>query len=318
MNEMTRKDFLKGTLALGGLIATSRLPALADNPAIFPKRGNFERLSINKVHINAGTTEPFSVLHISDTHLTDAYPQEDEKKQKLKAVRTQTFGGRQEEALRDSIAWAKANTDYLLHTGDLIDWVSQANLDLVKKYYGDAMFGSIGNHEYSHNMWFDKGSDDTVPNRVQTHALLGKYYPFNVTFASQVVHGVRFISIDDVFARVTSEQVELFKAEAKKGQPIILLMHVPFYTDFIFGTNAKYWKYGSKFRGWPETSGEYKIQKEDPTTRDFIAYLKSEPLLKGILAGHLHITVQDRFSPTAMEYVVGGNYGFVGQEVSFT
>jgi len=32
----------------------------------------------------------------------------------------------------------------------------------------------------------------------------------------------------------------------------------------------------------------------------------------------LHITVQDRFSPTAMEYVVGGNYGFVGQEVSFT
>ncbi|MBR4170111.1 MAG: metallophosphoesterase [Kiritimatiellae bacterium] len=315
---MTRKDFLKSTLALGGLIATSRLPALADNPAIFPKRGRFERLSINKVHINAGATEPFSVLHISDTHLTEAYPQEDEKKQKLKEVRTQTFGGRQEEALRDSIAWAKDNTDYLLHTGDLIDWISQANLDLVKKYYGDAMFGSIGNHEYSHNMWLDKGPDNPSANLAKTRELLSQYYPFNVSFASQVVNGVRFISLDEVHARVTPEQVEQFKAEAKKGQPIVLITHVPFYTDFIFGTNAKYWNYGTKFRGWPDTKGEYKIQKEDPVTRDFIAYLKSEPLLKGILAGHLHITVQDRFSPTAMEYVVGGNYGFVGQEVSFT
>ena len=45
---------------------------------------------------------------------------------------------------------------------------------------------------------------------------------------------------------------------------------------------------------------------------------EGERLLKAILAGHLHITVQDRFSPTAMQYVVGSNYGFVGQEVIFT
>ena len=53
-------------------------------------------------------------------------------------------------------------------------------------------------------------------------------------------------------------------------------------------------------------------------TRDFIASLRREPLLKAILAGHLHITVQDRFSPTAMQYVVGGNFMFHGQEVLFT
>ena len=47
-------------------------------------------------------------------------------------------------------------------------------------------------------------------------------------------------------------------------------------------------------------------------------YLKSEKLLKGILAGHLHFSVQDRFSPTAMEYVVGGNFLFHGQEILFT
>ena len=53
-------------------------------------------------------------------------------------------------------------------------------------------------------------------------------------------------------------------------------------------------------------------------TRDFIAYLKGGKLLKGILAGHLHITVQERFSPTAVQYVVGGNFLHHGQQVFFT
>ena len=68
----------------------------------------------------------------------------------------------------------------------------------------------------------------------------------------------------------------------------------------------------------PGARGDFKRQLEDPVTRGFIAYLRKEPLLKGILAGHLHIAVQERFSPTAMQYVVGGNYMFHGQEVLFT
>ena len=47
----------------------------------------------------------------------------------------------------------------------------------------------------------------------------------------------------------------------------------------------------------------------------FIEYLGKEPLLKAILAGHEHIMVQDVFSPTAVEYVVGGNYMFAAREV---
>ena len=44
----------------------------------------------------------------------------------------------------------------------------------------------------------------------------------------------------------------------------------------------------------------------------------ADHLLKGILAGHLHIDVNDRFSPTAMQYVVAGNFMFRGQHVLFT
>ena len=314
-----RRDFLRSALAAGALAATSRLPSLADDPALFPKRGKFERLALSYVHIDAGATKPFSILHISDTHFTEAYPHEDEMKRKLKEVRTQTFGGRQEEALRDSLAWAKDNVDFVLHTGDMIDWLSEANLDLVKRHFGGAMLGSMGNHEFSRYMWLEK-SENTEAYKARSADLLGKVFPFDLRLHSRAVNGVNFVTIDSVYGYICPDQAERFRAEVKKGLPIILCMHVPFYTDGLWRASRKFWsRAGKKFESAaiPDASGDFKMQQTDPTTRDFIAYLKTEPLLKGLLAGHLHITVQDRFSPTAMQYVVGGNFLFHGQEVTF-
>ena len=67
----------------------------------------------------------------------------------------------------------------------------------------------------------------------------------------------------------------------------------------------------------PEISGDYKVQKEDKVTREFIEGLKKEKLLKCILAGHEHITVEDQFSPTCREYLVAGGFLFHAREVMF-
>ena len=42
------------------------------------------------------------------------------------------------------------------------------------------------------------------------------------------------------------------------------------------------------------------------------------PLLKGLLTGHYHFDVQDRFSPTAVEFLVGGNFLFHGEEITIS
>ena len=315
--DLSRRRFLQ---AAGGLVAVSALPSFADDPSVFPLRGKYERLVLSYQRIDAGATKPFSVLHISDTHLTEAYPDENEMKHFIKGYRTKTFGGRQEEALRDSLAWAKNNVDYVVHTGDLIDFQSRANFDLVKKYYGPAMCGSLGNHEFSQNMGRTKESG-TEGYKAETAELLRAAYPFDIRLQSTVVNGVNFVTIDDVYGYVCPDQVERFAAEVKKVLPIILCMHVPFITPHIWLADQKFWtRAGRKFESAavPDARGDYKVQQTDPVTRDFIAYLKTEKLLKGILAGHLHITVQDRFSPTAMQYVIGGNFMFHGEEVFFT
>ena len=51
--------------------------------------------------------------------------------------------------------------------------------------------------------------------------------------------------------------------------------------------------------------------------KNFIKYLQHEPLLRCILAGHEHITVEDQFSPTCREYLVAGGFLFHAMEVLF-
>ena len=315
---MNRRQFIGG---LGGLVAVSGLPGCkTTSDELFAKRGCFERLSIAYAHIHAGATSPFSVLHISDTHLTAAYDDEPVALCGKSAARTQTFGGRQEIALQSSLDWAKRNVDYVLHTGDLIDYQSRANFDLVRKYYGETMFGSMGNHEF-YTYLPDEKHAGREPFKDRSWPLLKETYPVDARFSAKTVNGVTFVSLDDVFGVVQPDQVERFHAEAKKGLPIVLCMHVPFFTDLIWQLTMRYWRdHDKKFRNAavPSPSSDYKRQLEDKTTRDFIAYLKSEKLLKGLLVGHQHVTMEDRFSPTAMEYAVGGNFMFTGREVLFT
>ena len=330
---MNRRNFIIGSCGLvasaalptvvSGCVSTGRVDASAEKPDAIASRGKFERFNASYAHIHIGIEKPFSLLHVSDTHLTAAYPEESENKRKLSDWRTNgCFGGRQEESLRDTLAWAKANCDFVLHTGDLIDFQSRANYDLVKKYFGDGfMTGCMGNHEFSPEMWLSdpKESRDEV-FKDRTRKELAKVYPFDLSFHSKIVNGVNFVMLDDVYGYVTAAQVAKFKAEVAKGLPIILCMHVPFFTDGIVRCSAKFWsaprKYDAAARlGWYETDADCRIQREDTVTRDFIAYLKSEKLLRGILSGHLHLAYEERFSPTAVQYVAPGNYLFAAREV---
>ncbi len=318
MTTIGRRGFLSG---MTSVLAASALPAFAkDEMGLFPARGKFERLSIAYQHIHLGLKTPFSVLHVSDTHLT-AVDERDEERREFLDKRRRTFGGCQEESFCDTLAWAKKNVDYVIHTGDLIDCITEANLDLVRKYAGDAKIaGSVGNHEFQRRKPGEAIRRTSEYNALSRERLNGAY-PFDVTFQSTVINGVNFISMEQVYGFVVPEQVERFRSEVKRGLPIILCMHVPFFLEPVWRAHEKFRRNrGKLFRSavLSPPPVDYQRQMEDPVTRDFIAYLKREELLRGILCGHLHIDVQARFSPTAMEYVVGGNFIPHGEEVLFT
>lgn len=322
-NNLSRRTFLKRLAGTGVLVATSQLPSFAGNPSpsanspedkpdLFPQRGRFQRLSLGYATVEIGLEEPFSLLHITDSHLSDAYESEGEEHLKRKQKLTRTYGGRQEEALRDALTWARQHVEYVLHTGDLIDWQSEANFALVEKYFGEGFLGAVGNHEF-------KDLSPQPASREEQRDVLQSHYHADVFFRSQIIHGVNFIMLDNAFGTVSEEQVRRFRDEAAKGLPMVLCMHVPFFTEKIFRENARFWrsKRPMSSGSLPEPFGDFKAQISDPVTREFIGYLKTEPLLKSILAGHFHIMTEDQFSPTCREYVTGPGFLFTAREVLF-
>ena len=323
-----RRGFIKsallgagGIFAADALAAAEKTPPAAEGGDVFGERGSHEQLTLAYRHVKIGLEKPFSLLHISDTHLCAADGRESEFKRAFAERRNRLFGGKMEEALRDSLAWAKKNADAVLHTGDLIDFQTQANYDLVRRYLGGEpnVFGCAGNHEYQ-----GRNEGEVITNDFRYNDLTANEVRKAMAYAkridSVVVGGVNFVSLEQTYGVVCEEQVEGFRKEAQKGLPIVLCMHAPFMTDEIWRASCRFWSRGGKYRSaqLAAASGDYRRQLDDPLTTSFIAALKKEPLLKAICAGHLHITVSDDFSPTAKEYVVGGNFLFHGQEILFT
>ena len=319
-----RREFIAGILASGALVATADLPSPAVEPAClpFPRKTPRSYLSLGYQHIHMGLPQPFSVLHISDTHLAITTEADPPDKVAFAKKRNEGFGGNQARALAHSLAWAKDNADYVIHTGDLIDFQTAGNLDFVRKAFGAEkghLAAAMGNHEYQRRQDGERPKPTPDYNAL-SEKTLAEAFPFDINLQSTVVHGVNFVTMSQVYGLVSEEQVERFRAERAKGLPIILCMHVPFTTEHIRRAVAKFWGRSKKFRqvDAPKLHGDALRQETDPVTRAFVADLRKEPLLRGILAGHLHFDVQDRFSPTAMEYVVGGNFLYRGQEILFT
>ena len=265
-------------------------------------------LAVSYAHIEVGAEKPFSVLHISDTHLTEAFDDEEESIRDFAEQRAFTFCGRQWEALTASVDFAGRFADLIVHTGDLIDFASEGNMAAVRKFYeiaGNGVVFAPGNHE-----WQWHGADrDLYSERAM--AMCRAAYPCDLSISSKVVNGVNFVAMDDSVADVqgrpgiSEEQAEAFAREVEKGLPIVLCLHVPFFTPDVWKTFCQYWRnrdcrFTDAFPAEPK--------KLNDITEDFVAYLKTEPLLKAILSGHEHYSLDERFSPTATQFLVAGNY----------
>ena len=93
-------------------------------------------MELEKFEIEAGLKEPVTLLHLSDTHICLADERDNERKNVLAAGRIKSaFGGSNEQIeqwLDEAMAFGREQADLIIHTGDLVDFVSAANLDFLK------------------------------------------------------------------------------------------------------------------------------------------------------------------------------------------
>lgn len=348
---MDRRDFLKTSgaavagWALTGCAAkkvekTSGHEALASVPFI-PEvvRSAITRdikplppLNVKNIHLKVGARRPFAVMHVSDTHIVRVDNRDDEAKTKLASRRARSMAWG-EHYLDEAIAYACNHGMHMMHTGDLYDFVSEANLDTCAQHMLMAdWFVCAGNHEYS--KYVGEAKEDEA-YKADSREAVSSAYPNDLTFASRVIEGVNFVAVDDVYYYFTEHQHALMEAEMKKGLPVVMLCHVPLYTPEALAYELKATKGSCGYlTGVPEEiTSKYdpgvtypegqewryrKVQQHaDKPTLDFIAWLKEQQLLKAILCGHCHRFFEERFSPTAMQYAVDATYHGGAQAVFF-
>ena len=319
---MTRRRFF-------GLGVSSLAAAIIDRSAFGASLpdgyGCASDFSPTPLEIDVGAKKPFRALHFSDSHLNfmSAAEQVNDGAKRAFKNRVPVFP-QSLVNFQASVDYARRNSLLMLHTGDLVDYESEANYAISGRTLGNMadFHFAIGNHEY----WNPKGgkSRDEIRERVR------KAFANDVQVASRVVNGVNFVAFDDANNNVSADVCRRVKDEFAKGLPVVLMMHVPFYTPATFEWSFVTLGCGER-AGTADITGvpaeivrsKYRANQIDynvprPPTLELMAFLKEQRTLKSILCGHMHSAFSDRFSETAMQYVVGGNFKGDACEILFT
>ncbi|MBQ6619759.1 MAG: metallophosphoesterase [Thermoguttaceae bacterium] len=317
---MNRREFLTHSAAIcsAGWLANC-LPA--------PAGEDIPELKITPLTIPLPIEREFTALHISDTHLVYADQRDSERQRTHALERLEVFGGRPLEMLQASLRYAEEKGELLLHTGDMIDYVTAKNLDLTREAFaGRDCFASAGNHDFYPTQGDGPREDEEY--KAIAYDKVQAVFPNNLRFSSRVIGGVNFVVFDDVFYYVADDLVDRFKAEAAKGLPIVAMCHCPLYTRELFeycaGSNRDGVAYivgasDEEMAHYPKWCFQwgYNEQRTTPATGAFLDYLREEKALKAILCGHLHFPWQGRFSETATQYIAGGNFSGQANEIRF-
>ena len=279
-----------------------------------------ENLQIIKTTINIGIEKPVKVLHITDTHLTLNDSGEPDLSRHFK-FNTET----EEKAIpyyMQAIAYAKENNLPLLHTGDMLDFLSDGNFSFLEKHLNDMDYMyAAGNHDFCHCV--GEATEDYAYKWEQMKRI-APHIKSNLYFDSRIIGGVNFVTLDNSYYLMTKGQEELLQAEAAKGYPIILAMHIPLYTpkmaEIIINERSK--SGVASMMGAPEeilaTYPEFRRvqQSPDAETLHMIDYIKNEPLIKALIVGHTHINFEEQVTENMMQYATHSTYAGFAREIT--
>ncbi|MBP3348429.1 MAG: metallophosphoesterase [Clostridia bacterium] len=251
---------------------------------------------MNVIHtkLNIGATKPFKIVHVSDTHFTYADDRDDERKIAMAGRRRKVFPD-SEKVLAEAVRVSKELSCPIIHTGDLSDFVSVANLEAVRKFLAENdCFFVAGNHEFAR---YIAEADENAEYRNLSLATVQAAFTNDIRMASRVINGVNFVALDDGYYLIEPEQMEFLKNEVEKGLPIVLMMHVPlfeqnFFDDIMPNRSSAHMLAVPKELMANYDRGTYYDQLADDLTYEAWEYITSQPNIKAILTGHLHFNYE--------------------------
>ena len=257
-------------------------------------------LKVRKVSIRLGVDEPFSILHVSDSHIARIDSRDGEATYAFAKSRSRKGRELGEYYLGEAIHHARVRGIKVVHTGDFMDFVSAANIEYgARRIRTDGIVACVGNHEY----WLDADKKEVESYKEATIPKLKDEWK-GVPASTVRLGGANFFVFDDSFGTVTETIAAAFEETVKEGLPIVMVCHVPLWTEDV-GLNKG-------------ASCGVKGRKDDAVSYEFVERVRREPLVRAVLAGHIHGFRQFAFSDHAQELVAGALFNGDCTEIEFT
>lgn len=286
-------------------------------------------LKILKSEYNIGLKKPISFLHITDTHIM-----RDSQKDNGRAAMFKTTDEQIEDYFLQALAYAKENNLPIIHTGDLIDYITNENLEFLDEHFSkmDYLFAP-GSHEYVHlvpgseeyKAWREAGFCEDDEYRAKQIKVVAPHFKNNLYFDSKMIGEVNFVILDNSYANITVGQLEALKAEVAKGHPVVLGMHNPIDNEDMY--KLEWTNPNERLCAPKEKQLEYAIKRNlanpesrvryfDDATYKAVEYIKNEPLIKLVLCGHLHGSFESRLSDGTVQVMTHSTIAGVVREIT--
>lgn len=274
----------------------------------------FKKLQVLKTELHIGLPAPVKLLHVTDTHIAYDDPERPCDRQKYfdGDVENQTAN-----FFEQALDYARENNLTILHTGDLLDFLSKRSFDYIDEKLRDVDYiYAAGNHDYCH--WVGEAKEDDT-YRWENMKITAPHFKSNLWFDSRVIGGLNIVTLDNSYYRISDGQIEMLRAEAAKGLPILLCMHNPLFTqtlaDHFLSKNPNsvlYMVAAPRTYLYRYSEHRFFQQVPDEATLRAVEFIKNEPTIKALITGHLHLNFDDTMDNGVPQITTHGTYaGYV-------
>ncbi len=258
--------------------------------------------------INVGAEKPFTVFHASDTHLTYADNRDCDRKISLAEHRKNIFYSNIENLNYIKNKVSNANS-VLIHTGDLIDFVSEKNLDAASEFISEVdCFFAAGNHEFS--LFVGEAKEDVAYRNISLEKVQ-QCFSNDIRCSSRIINGVNFVAIDNSYYNIEKRQLDFIKIQEEKGLPIILCVHTPLYCEEFYNFSLKDGGAPANLMAVPvelmKDYSEHRLEQQKGDELTFCAYnhIVESDKIKAILCGHIHYDFEAQINKNIIQFSTG-------------
>ena len=257
-------------------------------------------LKVRRAKVAAGAECPFRILHVSDSHVARIDSRSPEGTYAFAKSRSRIGRELGEYYLDEAVHLARAKKTKIVHTGDFMDFMSEANLEYAeRRLCTDDFLACVGTHEY----WLDANHRDTEAYKKPTVPRLRKSWA-GIPASTHRIGGINFFVFDNSFETVTDEALAALERTLGEGLPVVMVCHVPLWAEGC-GMEA-------------HVCGKPGLKKNDSVSCAFVETARKSPLVKAVLAGHVHCYREFAFSQTATELVAGALFNGDCTEIEFS